>query len=111
MWIDTHCHLDAAEFDTDRDAVRAAARQAGVTRCVIPAVHAKHWAEVAQLQSASAHADAGQLMQWLRAIPGQPLRAFVVHGDLEASDCLRRRIENELHWHAMAPEHGSTWAV
>jgi TatD DNase family protein len=37
-WIDTHCHLDAAEFDADRDAVRAAARTAGVVRCVIPAV-------------------------------------------------------------------------
>lgn len=56
MWIDTHCHLDAAEFEADRDAVRAAARQAGVTRCVIPAVHAKHWAEVAQL--AQRHGDA-----------------------------------------------------
>jgi TatD DNase family protein len=56
MWIDTHCHLDAAEFDADRDAVREAARQAGVTRCVIPAVHASHWAEVAQL--AQRHGDA-----------------------------------------------------
>jgi metallo-beta-lactamase family protein len=35
----------------------------------------------------------------------------VVHGDAQASDTLRRRIENELHWHAMVPEHGSTWAV
>ncbi len=56
MWIDTHCHLDAAEFDADRDAVREAARQAGVTRCVIPAVHAAHWADVAQL--AERHGDA-----------------------------------------------------
>jgi len=68
-------------------------------------------AEVVQLMSASAHADAGQLMHWLRAVPGTPHRAFVVHGDQEASDCLRRRIENELRWHAMVPEHGSTWAV
>ncbi len=56
MWIDTHCHLDAAEFDADRDAVRQAARQAGVTRCVIPAVQRAHWAEVAQL--AQRHGDA-----------------------------------------------------
>ena len=56
MWIDTHCHLDAAEFDADRDAVREAARQAGVTRCVIPAVHAAHWTQVAQL--AKQHGDA-----------------------------------------------------
>lgn len=37
-WIDTHCHLDAPEFDADRDAVRAAARRAGVGVCVIPSV-------------------------------------------------------------------------
>ena len=56
MWIDTHCHLDAAEFDADRDAVREAARQAGVLRCVIPAVQRAHWADVAQL--AERHGDA-----------------------------------------------------
>lgn len=56
MWIDTHCHLDAAEFDADRDAVREAARQAGVMRCVIPAVHADHWPQVARL--AERHGDA-----------------------------------------------------
>jgi TatD DNase family protein len=38
MWIDTHCHLDAAEFDADRDEVARSAREAGVSRIVIPAV-------------------------------------------------------------------------
>ena len=56
MWIDTHCHLDAAEFDADRDLVREAARMVGVTRCVIPAVQRAHWADVAQL--AERHDDA-----------------------------------------------------
>ncbi|MFA7665551.1 MAG: TatD family hydrolase [Burkholderiaceae bacterium] len=38
MLIDTHCHLDAAEFDADREQVIAAARAAGVGLMVVPAV-------------------------------------------------------------------------
>jgi TatD DNase family protein len=45
-WIDTHCHLDAAEFSADRDAVIAAARDAGVTTLVVPAVAAANFADV-----------------------------------------------------------------
>lgn len=47
MWIDTHCHLDAAEFDADRDAVVARAREAGVSMAVLPAVDAGGFARVA----------------------------------------------------------------
>lgn len=38
MLIDTHCHLDAAEFDADRDEVVARTRAAGVEIMVIPSV-------------------------------------------------------------------------
>jgi metallo-beta-lactamase family protein len=66
-------------------------------------------AEVVQLLSASAHADASQLISWLRTMPNTPDQVYVVHGDLGASDALRQRIEHGLHWRAMVPEHGSTW--
>ena len=66
-------------------------------------------AEVVQLESASAHADANQILDWLRRMPGAPDQVYVVHGDLAAADTLRHRIEHELKWRAMVPEHGSTW--
>ena len=66
-------------------------------------------AEVVQLQSSSAHADATQLLDWLKHMKHAPDQVYVVHGEPEASDVLRQRIEHELKWRAVVPEHGSTW--
>lgn len=66
-------------------------------------------AEVVQLQSASAHADANQLLAWLRSMPQAPGQVYVVHGEAGPADTLRGRIERELGWRARVPEQGSTW--
>lgn len=66
-------------------------------------------AEVVQLQSASAHADASQLLAWLRTMPQAPDQVYVVHGEAGPADTLRGRIKRELGWRATVPEQGSTW--
>lgn len=49
MLVDTHCHLDAAEFDSDRDSVVQAAAHCGVGQIVIPAVERANFGAVTSL--------------------------------------------------------------
>ncbi len=48
-WIDSHCHLDAAEFDRDRPGVVARASAAGVALQVLPAVEVANFDTVRRL--------------------------------------------------------------
>ena len=50
---DSHSHLDAAEFDADRDAVLARARAAGVARQLVPAVDRAGWPKLRAICAAS----------------------------------------------------------
>lgn len=55
MLIDTHCHLDAAEFDADRDAVAQQASEAGVQMIVVPAVEPNNFQSVIALSRQHPH--------------------------------------------------------
>lgn len=62
-------------------------------------------AEVAALENLSAHADADEIMQWLGSFRTPPRHTFVVHGEPDAADSLRRRIAAELGWSVSVAEH------
>lgn len=62
-------------------------------------------AEVVMLENLSAHADAGEILQWLKGFSQPPKHSFVVHGEPDAADCLRRRIHQELGWPVSVAEH------
>jgi TatD DNase family protein len=55
LLIDSHCHLDAPEFDRDRDEVLTRARAAGIVAQIIPAVDAAGWPALREL--CRAHPD------------------------------------------------------
>ncbi|MBE7939379.1 MULTISPECIES: MBL fold metallo-hydrolase [Ramlibacter] len=60
-------------------------------------------AEVARLDDMSAHADANELMAWMKQLGKAPRAAFVTHGEPAAADALRQRIERELRWTCKLP--------
>lgn len=67
-------------------------------------------AEVADVPHFSAHADAAQIVDWLRGAPA-PHATYLVHGEPSASGALRDRIDRELGWTAVVPRSGEAVLV
>lgn len=63
-------------------------------------------AEVVNIDTMSAHADADELLAWMRTAPAAPEEVYVTHGEPAAADHLRTRITRELRWRARVPEQG-----
>lgn len=55
---DSHCHIDAPEFDADRGEIVARAAAAGVTRLIAPAVSAGGWPKLREVSRAFAQVEA-----------------------------------------------------
>jgi metallo-beta-lactamase family protein len=84
---------------------RGAAMVAGAERIKIHGDWIPVRAEVHALEALSAHADAEELMAWMRRFEISPRRTFVTHGEPVAADALRLRIHDELGWRACVPEY------
>ncbi len=101
-----------------RNTILLAGYQAGGTRGAALAGGAKSLrvfgqdvpvrAEVAQLDHLSAHADAGEILGWLGGLASPPRRTFITHGEPDAADALRKRIEHEMGWNCHLPYYTET---
>jgi metallo-beta-lactamase family protein len=63
-------------------------------------------AQVHVLDMLSAHADAGQIVDWLGTAPTPPRAVYLTHGEPHAADALRVRVKRALGWEARVPEFG-----
>jgi metallo-beta-lactamase family protein len=85
---------------------RGAAMVAGADQIKIHGQYIPVRAAVSNLEMLSAHADADEIMRWLKGFRIAPRRTFITHGEPAASDALRHRIEEELGWSCLVPEQG-----
>ncbi|MCB4823550.1 MBL fold metallo-hydrolase RNA specificity domain-containing protein [Roseicella aerolata] len=90
---------------------RGAQMVAGAESVKIHGAHIPVRAEVDNLSMLSAHADAAEILAWLRGFAHPPRQTYVVHGEPGAADALRHRIEEELGWPCRVPEHGEQVAL
>ena len=68
-------------------------------------------AEIASLDTLSAHADQDELMQWLKQFEKPPKVTFLNHGEPAAREALKARIEEDLHWQVELPEDLQSFAL
>ncbi len=85
---------------------RGAAMVEGADSIKIHGAYVPVRAEVKNLEMLSAHADADEILRWLKGFKSPPRTTFITHGEPSASDALRHRIEEELGWTCVVPDHG-----
>lgn len=87
---------------------RGAAMVAGATSVRIHGQDVPIRAEVANLETLSAHADYSEILQWLGHFRRPPARTYLTHGEPQASDQLRQHIERRLGWNCYVPDYRET---
>ncbi len=68
-------------------------------------------ARALQLGNLSGHADQEELLAWAARIPTPPERTFLIHGEPDAADALRARVQDRLGWKALAPQMGEAHSL
>lgn len=61
-------------------------------------------AEIAHIDSLSAHADQGELLQWMSQLEKPPKKVFLIHGEPSALEAFRVKIESTFSYEVVIPK-------
>lgn len=84
---------------------RGAAMLNGIDAIKIHGEYVPLRAQVVQIENLSAHADSAEILDWLSHFRKPPRRTFITHGEAEAADALRQKIEDKLDWQCSVPDY------
>jgi metallo-beta-lactamase family protein len=62
-------------------------------------------ARIERVDSMSAHADANEILRWLKGFTKPPQTTYIVHGEPPAAEALAKRIQTELQWSTHVAKH------
>jgi metallo-beta-lactamase family protein len=82
---------------------RGAAIQSGARQVKLHGAYLPIRAEIGSLATLSAHADAEEIIAWLKNFQRPPKRTYVTHGEPDSADALRRQIAETLNWDCCVP--------
>jgi len=66
-------------------------------------------AEIVSISNLSAHADYQETLRWLDGFSQPPKTIFITHGELEAANSLKEKIQNKFGWKAIIPDYGDSF--
>lgn len=90
---------------------RGAALAGGATSLKMFGEYVPIRAEVVQIDGLSAHADQTGLLEWLGGLGQAPAQVFVTHGEPQAADTLRLRIQERWGWKVRVPDYRETFKL
>lgn len=101
-----------------KNAVVFAGFQAGGTRGAamingqdLIKIHGQYFpvrAEIAHIDSMSAHADYLELLDWASKLMHAPKHVYITHGEPDAADAMRVHVQEKLRWSCSVPDYGDT---
>jgi len=68
-------------------------------------------AQIHLIDSFSAHADSHELLEWLSHFEHAPKKVFITHGELEAAQGLKEKIEKQFGWQVVIPKYAESFEL